>query len=247
MNTRNGVLTRETPEPPKYSSLPMAVRKLVCGSGKANRMEKTSSPNARWNLEFCSTTAKEADVSDDDDSLSSDDDSQITVETVESTNLLQIGTPNTPGSPTLPVRTIDCALLETPTDDRKTKRKRPDDCHIIIRWSQLVQLIETNFTCSCGHSIKNLDRRTVGIATDVDFHCQSCKKTASALADRSDYVEEKLETSFIRREARIDSYEMNWRLLMSTQLMGESQVGGSIIGMFLDLSRETFRNQWVPM
>ena len=34
---------------------------------------------------------------------------------------------------------------------------------------------------------------------------------------------------------------------MSTQLMGESQVGGSIIGMFLDLTREAFRNSWGPM
>jgi hypothetical protein len=29
--------------------------------------------------------------------------------------------------------------------------------------------------------------------------------------------------------------------------MGESQVGGSIIGLFLDLTREAFRNAWAPM
>jgi hypothetical protein len=34
---------------------------------------------------------------------------------------------------------------------------------------------------------------------------------------------------------------------MATQLMGESQVGGSIIGLFLDLSREAFCNAWAPM
>jgi hypothetical protein len=34
---------------------------------------------------------------------------------------------------------------------------------------------------------------------------------------------------------------------MSTQLMGESQVGGSIIGMFLDLTREAFRHSWGPI
>jgi hypothetical protein len=34
---------------------------------------------------------------------------------------------------------------------------------------------------------------------------------------------------------------------MATQLLGESQVGGSIIGLFLDLSRETFRNTWSGM
>jgi hypothetical protein len=35
--------------------------------------------------------------------------------------------------------------------------------------------------------------------------------------------------------------------MMATQLMGESQVGGSIICLFLDLTREAFRNAWVPM
>jgi hypothetical protein len=34
---------------------------------------------------------------------------------------------------------------------------------------------------------------------------------------------------------------------MATQLMGESQVGGSIIGLFLDLTREAFHNAWTPM
>ena len=34
---------------------------------------------------------------------------------------------------------------------------------------------------------------------------------------------------------------------MATQLMGESQVGGSIVGLFLDLTREAFRSGWAPM
>jgi hypothetical protein len=34
---------------------------------------------------------------------------------------------------------------------------------------------------------------------------------------------------------------------MATQLMGESQVGGSIIGLFLDLCIEAFLNAWSPM
>jgi hypothetical protein len=34
---------------------------------------------------------------------------------------------------------------------------------------------------------------------------------------------------------------------MATQLMGESEVGGPIIGMFLDLTREAFQNSWSPM
>ncbi len=34
---------------------------------------------------------------------------------------------------------------------------------------------------------------------------------------------------------------------MTTQLIGESQMAGSIIGMFLDLTREAFRNNWTRM
>ena len=34
---------------------------------------------------------------------------------------------------------------------------------------------------------------------------------------------------------------------MATQLLGEAQIGGSIIGLFLDLTRDTFRNAWSPM
>jgi hypothetical protein len=36
-------------------------------------------------------------------------------------------------------------------------------------------------------------------------------------------------------------------LVMAMQLMGESQVGGSIIDLFLDLTREAFCNAWAPM
>jgi hypothetical protein len=60
-------------------------------------------------------------------------------------------------------------------------------------------------------------------------------------------MEEQSDHDFIRRERRVDNYVLNWRLVMATQLLGESQVGGSIIGLFLDLSRETFRNTWSAM
>jgi hypothetical protein len=53
-----------------------------------------------------------------------------------------------------------------------------------------------------------------------------------------DYVEENLESTFIHRERRIDNYEMNWNLSIATKLMGKSQLGGSMIGMFLDLTKE---------
>jgi hypothetical protein len=109
------------------------------------------------------------------------------------------------------------------------------------------QFGEDYFLCSCGEPIKHFERPTIGIATEIDYHCQSCKKTASDLANRSIYVEEQAETTFLRCARCIKSYEMNWRLVMSTQLMGESQLGALIIGMFLELTREAFQNSWAPM
>jgi hypothetical protein len=151
----------------------------------------------------------------------------------------------TPSSPV--VRPVWLALTETPPEERKKMRQSPDDCHVLIRWSELVLLVKNNLCCSCGSPIKRFHRRTIGIATEIDFHCSCCKKTASALADRRSDVKEVTETNFLKRERKIESYEMNWRLIMSTQLMGESQIGGSIIGMFIDLTREAFRNSWGPM
>jgi hypothetical protein len=100
--------------------------------------------------------------------------------------------------------------------------------------------------CGCGFPNFELQRRTIGIATEIDFSCK-CTKSYTAYEDRTDYMEEKLDQNFIRCEQRVDNYLLNWRLVMATQLLGESQVGGSIIGLFLDLSRETFRNVWSSM
>jgi hypothetical protein len=86
----------------------------------------------------------------------------------------------------------------------------------------------------------------VGIATKIDCSCK-CRKAASALADQSDYMLEHSKNDYIRPEHQINNYEVNWRLLMATQLIGESQVGGSIIGLFLDATREAFCNAWAPM
>jgi hypothetical protein len=46
---------------------------------------------------------------------------------------------------------------------------------------------------------------------------------------------------------RVDYYDLNWRLIMATELLGESQVGGSIIGLMLDLTTDAFRNRWTEM
>jgi hypothetical protein len=48
-------------------------------------------------------------------------------------------------------------------------------------------------------------------------------------------------------EDRIDYYELNWQLIVATELLGESQVGGSIIGIMLDLTTDAFRNKWTEM
>jgi hypothetical protein len=56
-----------------------------------------------------------------------------------------------------------------------------------------------------------------------------------------------LEKNCIRCKRQVDSYEMNYWLIIATQLMGKSQVGGSIMGLMLDPTRESFQNSWVSM
>jgi hypothetical protein len=46
---------------------------------------------------------------------------------------------------------------------------------------------------------------------------------------------------------RVDYYKLNWTLIMATELLGESQVGGSIIGLMLDLTTDAFRTKWTEM
>jgi hypothetical protein len=82
--------------------------------------------------------------------------------------------------------------------------------------------------CSgCGNSISKLERQTIEIATEIDFSCK-CRETVTAYADKRNYMVDQSDDDFIRRERGVDSYNLNWRLLMATQLMGESQVGGGL-------------------
>jgi hypothetical protein len=232
---------------PDAAPLSREAKQLLCVNGYGGRMEYGKS-NA-WNLDFGAVVA--ADLESDDESSIASNGSQITIEENSiHTNFATITTSGatiTPSSPHVPVRTIDFALEETPPEARKLTRKPPSDCHVLVRWSQLVQFLQSSFICKCGKPIVQLERRTIGIATEIDFCCRSCHNKGAVLADRRNHVEDNAESNFIRRERRVDSYEMNWRLVMATQLMGESQVGGSIISMFLDLSREAFRNSWSPM
>jgi hypothetical protein len=95
--------------------------------------------------------------------------------------------------------------------------------------------------------VTSFDRRTVGIATELDFFCATCEASDTASALRSDFVVQSTETNESDSRQRVDKFELNWRLIMATQLLGESQVGGSIIGLMLDLTRDAFRNNWTPM
>jgi hypothetical protein len=247
--------------------IPMAVRKLTL-SGRAGRLESDMAP---WNLHTplvmnknCPIVSVDKQQWESDDELSDDDsvDSNGSLVTVID-SVEELVPMITPGSvPTCspsPVANLACrtassdlALQDTPTEERSKKRKPPDDCHVLILWSELHNLVTQNMSCSkCGSAVTKFDRRTIGIATELDFRCTTCKTDATGHALKSNYVLEHREgnnnSSFLRRERRIDSYEINWRLISATQLLGESQVGGSIIGLMLDLSREAFRNAFSPM
>jgi hypothetical protein len=110
--------------------------------------------DSHWNLSHRSAVAKvEAEdyESNKEDSVSAG--SQITIETHSSvrdleSNLPSTAVPVTPSSPNVPpstCTTFDLALMETPPDERKKHRKTPDDCHVLIRWSELERLIKSNF------------------------------------------------------------------------------------------------------
>jgi hypothetical protein len=250
-------LAELAPSTPKWLSL--KVRKLMCPSWTGGKMQEGALPSKHWNLGFCSavTPSNNNDTynnnSDYDQTCVASEGSTITIDSPSSVSNLNLASDNTsslacdpPSSPEA-VRAVNPALIEMPPNERRKIRKSPDDCHILIRWSQLAALVKKNFSCNCGEPIKHFDRQTIGIGTALDFRCQLCNKNASALADWSSYVEQNAEKTFLYRDRRIDNYKMNWPLIMCTQLMGESQIGGSIIGMFLDLMREAFQNSWRPM
>jgi hypothetical protein len=134
-----------------------------------------------------------------------------------------------------------------------TERNASDDCHVLIRWSELQKLVEKRMSCAdCGLAVTSFERRTIEIATEIDFVCSACEVFETAQALRSDYVveESSMETNAYKTpnpKERVDYYDLNWRLIMATELLGESQVGGSIIGLMLDLTTDAFRNRWTKM
>jgi urease gamma subunit len=50
-----------------------------------------------------------------------------------------------------------------------------------------------------------------------------------------------------KSSVQVSRFAANWRLILGTQLFGESQKPGQIIASFLDLAPGGFRNRWWPM
>ena len=159
-------------------------------------MEADAPSTAHWNWDGQMKNDVNSDDDDDDDESSIvSGGSEITIETVilPSPPLATELPPTvvTPSTPTHLPATFDFALMETPPDKRKNMRKSPDDCHVLIRWSELVGLVKNNFRCLCGEPIEDFRRQTIGIATNIEFRCGSCRTEASALADPTNYAQEK--------------------------------------------------------
>jgi hypothetical protein len=98
-------------------------------------------------------------------------------------------------------------------------------------------------------ALPSFKRGTVWVATEVDFFCSTCNlsKTVAALRSHKNIIESSTERNFLKTEEGIDYYELNWRLIMTTELLGESQAGGAIIGLMLELTTDTFRNKRTEM
>jgi hypothetical protein len=219
---------------------------------KNKKKKKNKNP---WNFDTVPPAVVLEDKQDDSDDKSSVDSTVTFLDADETDKEILLATSVVPplvtpdSPPRCATRLVDLALLETPEHKQSKQRKAPDDWHVLIHWSELQKLVKECFSCAgCGGRVTNFNRRTIGIATELDLYCQSCKMTGTAEAIRSNYYtkQNKSNKDFIQQR-RIDNYELNWRLVRATQLLGELQVGGAIIGLFLDLSRDTFWNSWLPM
>jgi hypothetical protein len=74
---------------------------------------------------------------------------------------------------------------------------------------------------SCGMAVTTFDQQTVGIATVVDFSCSNSNKYRTAAALRLEYVVQITAENEYQYKQGIDYYELNWRLIMATELLGE--------------------------
>jgi hypothetical protein len=84
--------------------------------------------------------------------------------------------------------TKDC-VSEDDSDDESLTLGSPlppstDDCHVLIRWSELQNLVKKRMLCAdCGLAVTSFERRTAGIATEINFVCSVCEvfETAQVL------------------------------------------------------------------
>ena len=133
-----------------------------------------------------------------------------------------------------------------------------DDCHVLLPYTNLVQWVCEGMVCrSCRNVISPscLTRTTVGIATSVEFLCDSkmCTelKSKSSVRLEAETIGDSDNDAVLGRGCRdvrsVTNYAANWRLLAATQLVGESQTAGSIFAGFLGLCPSAFQNQWFKM
>jgi hypothetical protein len=103
------------------------------------------------------------------------------------------------------------------------------DCHVLVRWSKLANLVKKRMACVvCGLPVTSFfEGQTLGMAVDVDFFCATCdlSKTAAALWSDKNVLELSKERNILNIEDQIDCYELNWQLIVATELLGESQIG----------------------
>jgi hypothetical protein len=137
---------------------------------------------------------------------------------------------------------------KTVTNSKKPSKKikASGDCHVLIWWSELQKLVvKERMACtSCGMAITNFDERTVGIATELDFSCATCKIYDTTNVLWSDYVLEPRETDNFLCRQRIDCYELANHGYATTWWVLGWWINHRTI---LDLTRNAFRNNWLPM
>jgi hypothetical protein len=121
----------------------------------------------------------------------------------------------------------DDSMTLSSTTKPSNKRKSLVDCYVLVGWSELEKLVKERMVCaSCGMAVTAFVQQTVGIATEVNFSCSNCNQSQTAVALRSEYVVQTTAASEYQCKQWIDYYELNWRIIMATRLLGESLTGG---------------------
>jgi hypothetical protein len=158
-------VTHDTPNPIQNLKTSYMLKEL--GSGGSGGCCNNPDLTAGWKLIDSAPSTGEYQVDDVvDDELEGDDDEILDSEGSSVTVLDQLEPPN---SRTTPLG-VEFALLETPPEKLRKMRKAPVDCHALNCWSSLVKLVKENMTCAkCGNAINKFERRTIGIATELDF------------------------------------------------------------------------------